>query len=159
VPKGPFDRDRCERLAEQQWVAREIILDLLPPEVAQLMKSADCGSREEVYDWVRVVTDKLLHLADVRAGSEMGDMPFVERAYCPACGGSTSSAYHQGFTVPGGLLKHLRGEQNAHECSVMRFFRVMELDHVSDPSWLDMRGRMKAANEAARSNKASKKPR
>jgi hypothetical protein len=31
---------------------------------------------------------------------------------------------------PGGLLKHLRGEGNAHECLIMRVARLAAQDHV-----------------------------
>lgn len=137
--------EHLERLELLVWAGYYALRRLLPDEVATLLCSAGCRSVEEVYRWRDRVTEQLLALAEPRPGPEMGDSPDTERAYCPACGGSVTSPYQEGFRLPNGLLNHLRGEHNLRECSVVKFFRLREIDLVNDPEYVKLIDRQRPA--------------
>lgn len=100
--------DRIRRLEDELYRARRTILDLLPPDIKEVVdRFWHLKTRREAHDWHTAVADAVIALP----------WPFAEetrysgtRAYCPLCKSGTSSPYEEGFKLPDGLRKHLLGE-------------------------------------------------
>lgn len=125
---------RIRDLEELIYLGQSSIESLLPEPIGDMLRSSRrCSTFAELVSWHDATTQKLLELADVRPGREMGDFPHLERAVCPVCGSGSAQPYVKGFRYPEGLLMHLRGERNARECQVIRFYRECAKDRLRNP--------------------------
>lgn len=119
----PVDHDKeIRRLQDALYRARMDIINLMPEVKRRLLEGwIFCGSARDADNWERWAVGGLIELAESRPGREMGDVPWARRAYCPLCGdGAQTSGYQQGFSVPVGLERHLRGSHRSMRCSVFR---------------------------------------
>jgi hypothetical protein len=99
---------RAAVLASRPWAVQELFLETL---VGSGFKSI-----EELRRWEGETVQRLLALA-----TPVFEHPsFGTEAICPACGGSPTSPYRDGFKLPEGLRRHLTGSYG-HRCTVMRF--------------------------------------
>ena len=108
-------------LKEELYMARSAIIELMPDDARKALSTYGCETWADLTNWMRNAADKITSVADARPASEMGEyMGSADRAVCPLCGhGSRNPHGHKGFVVPGGLIKHLTGDGNARQCSVM----------------------------------------
>lgn len=152
-------KEQIEKLKHeifQLWCALDKVL---PEAVSAILGSyRDCASPDDVWKWRRTIAEKILELATPRPDREMGDLlGSGERAYCPLCKGGTLSPYHEeGYRYPGGLLRHLQGEGNTHECLVMEVAVARARDYARDEHVQDMRRRF-AQMDTNRARKKGKR--
>lgn len=108
------------RLREELYMARETIIMLMGSEISDILMSYHyCSSEQECWDWRDVAADKIVQFAQLRPPQEMGDYDgLCSRAVCPLCGGSSANRYIRGFAFTEGLLRHLLGSYNVHQCRV-----------------------------------------
>ncbi len=98
------------------FVARENLLRLTDEEAySALGRYMANDDFEKLYEWRQLAADRVLAIADVRPGAEMGD-PRYPRALCPLCKGSVQARDVLGYAVPTGLRRHLLGEMNSEQC-------------------------------------------
>jgi len=112
------ESEQVQRLREELWRARHMIVDLMPEAMRDLLTSYHrCATREETHSWANsVVMQVVAHAVPIPqcVGSIVGD-----RAVCPLCGREGSDPYLRGFALPEGLRRHLVGFGNAQQCGVM----------------------------------------
>jgi hypothetical protein len=115
---NPYD-DIIRRLKADLYEARTAIVRLMAEDTQRLLTSYfSCESRQQTDAWEQSVADEIIESAEVlprTQGSYLSD-----RAYCPLCGGGSTSPYGSGFTVPEGLRRHLVGWGNTQQCDVMK---------------------------------------
>ena len=109
-----LDRE-FDRLKNELWCVRHDIVQLMPSEIAErLMSYYSCETRAQFFARWRETLRYVVGLAVADPAISY----LQERARCPLCKGGTSSAYQEGFTLPEGLLRHLEGHGNTHQCPV-----------------------------------------
>ena len=109
------------RLREEIYMAREVIIRLMGSEISDILMSySRCTSEEECWRWRYVTADTIVRFAYPRPPQDMGDRSGLSsRAVCPLCGGSSDNPFGlRGFAFDEGLIRHLLGSHNAHQCSV-----------------------------------------
>lgn len=100
---------RMERMREEMYLLRRAVLSLVPEPFRTLVDPPVNFTREEGRQWEYEVVEKIIRLVE----------PDVQgRAACPLCGALTQT-YGSGFTVPGGLERHLLGSHQSRRCDVM----------------------------------------
>ncbi|CAI8823485.1 hypothetical protein [Methylocaldum szegediense] len=113
----PYE-EKINALEDRLREARYTILNLVPKEAQEALKSyLSCESRQETYGWLDRTAETIVSLAQILA-PEKGSY-FSDRAYCPLCGGESTSPYERGFAVPEGLRRHLVGWGNTRPCAVL----------------------------------------
>lgn len=117
------------RLKDELFLARRALIDLLDTQ-GILAGYARCEDLDEVDEWRQKTTAALIKAAWVRPGEEMGD-PSSPRAICPLCRqGAITDRGAQGFSVPGGLRRHLLGELNSRQCRVFHAAEQLAWEHA-----------------------------
>lgn len=109
--------ERIRKLEDELYMARETIIELMPEKTQKILSSYySCKSSQEIRQWRDSVVEHIIGLAE-----PLPDHISIwqHRAICPLCGGSSTSAYSDGFTLPEGLRRHLIGFGNVRQCSVM----------------------------------------
>ncbi len=114
-------RDEMRRLETELFLARQTILDLLPVDRRKLLDASYyCDTMSDFDEWMLWAVRSLVDLAEKFPGEEMGGEPGTFRARCPLCGDGAMSPDVEGFQLPGGLVRHLRGTNGSARCGVMR---------------------------------------
>jgi hypothetical protein len=105
---------RVSQLEEELYSARRVTVELMPDELAKLLKSYhSCTSPEELLQWKIEVVERIVSLAEIEPEASY----FEKRGYCPLCKrGSIGSL--PGYKIPGGLEDHLWGGSHARRCPV-----------------------------------------
>ncbi|MFZ0792006.1 MAG: hypothetical protein WAM94_20525 [Chromatiaceae bacterium] len=135
-------------LKENLHNARSTILDLIPKDMAQLLRSySRCASREEADNWRYDVIEAIIERATLLPGGE-GEFFSRRRALCPLCGAGSHHTGEKGYAVPDGLRGHLESRGNVQRC------RVMEAAY--DLAARDWGTRFAAADQAAKAAKMAK---
>lgn len=110
-------RSQIRQLETELFLARETILSLIPSRLRDALKemsrAADWASLHAEMD---ACIDRVVALAEVRPGREMGDIK--DRAYCPLCGDGSQTPGLEGYGYPEGLSRHLAGSHRANQCRV-----------------------------------------
>ncbi|RQY03754.1 hypothetical protein DF118_32325 [Burkholderia stagnalis] len=149
-PKAPVYRqppslDRLEsenrRLRDELFLVRDSLIHLMDP---QDLLTGHLGVRDDVQldTWRRTALAAVMGSAQVRPGAEMGD-PSYPRALCPLCRqGAQGIRDVRGYSVPGGLRRHLLGELNSRQCPVFKAAEAIALENIYDikqgrpqPNW------------------------
>ena len=117
------ESDEVRRLRDDLFQARVTVLRVMPEPIRRVLETyIQCTSLEELIDWQRSTAEQIVKLAEARPAKEMGERSNIsDRAICPLCGEGTSWRGLPeviGFTVPDGLIRHLRGAQRAMPCAV-----------------------------------------
>lgn len=100
--------ERLKDTEERLFHAHNALRSVLPAAIYDLLTSDHkCLTRDDVWKWHDSVIESALKMAQII------QQPGSDRAYCPLCGGTTTSPYIQGFDFPNGLTVHLRGERRA----------------------------------------------
>jgi hypothetical protein len=106
-----------ERLKEDLYVARATLLEVLPEQFRQCLKSFRSVSTERDFDpWRGEVIEKIIELTEGGPENRFGE----RRAPCPLCNDEGSDYYLPGFKLDEGLRRHLSGSHKASQCSVTR---------------------------------------
>lgn len=135
------DKDRIRHLENELYRARRTIFDLLPPDITELAGSYyDLKTRHDAQQWEISLAEVVIRLAWPFAQETAYSEP---RADCPLCKRGTLGPYGEGFKLPEGLRKHLLGEGNAHQCSVMH-----EVFELAKQAWLPKAREAEAAEAA-----------
>jgi hypothetical protein len=98
--------------------ARSTIVDLMD---ARGLLDGYIGLEEhtDLLVWREKAVERVLAVADVRDGNEMGNGMYGDRALCPLCRRSANgSGRVRGFAFPEGLRRHLLGDYNCAQCEV-----------------------------------------
>ncbi|MFL2809614.1 MAG: hypothetical protein ACJ0DG_11290 [bacterium] len=104
----------------------DAIVDLLPKELKKYFEFGGdnnkyfkkCKTNAEVLKWENDLFKEICSISKVfQTGYYNGD-----RAFCPLCDRGSTAPYDEGFALPNGLEKHLRGS-GAYECSVFKVLR------------------------------------
>jgi len=104
-------------LETELFCARELIIDLVPDALQFILRAQiHIDSWKDFYAWQAWAVDGLLHAAHQVAFEQ----PFNGlRARCPICGGSAQTVYGgEGFSLPVGLTRHLKGSHGSRMCGV-----------------------------------------
>jgi hypothetical protein len=127
---NPYE-ETITRLRDELFQARWVILELMPEGAQKILHSfLDCESRQERANWKDIAADGIIALA--KPIQSQGPFQLVDRAYCPLCGGGSSSPYESGFTLDEGLRRHLLGWGNAHRCQIMEAAVLLARDYWHD---------------------------
>lgn len=119
---SPWSDDRFERLVAERDQLRYTVLNLAPERFRSLLSSYyRCETRSDLDHWFNDTIPKIVEMTEPLWAQ--AEWPYARRAYCPLCESGSSSSYEQGFALPEGLERHLRGASNTHECPVMRVAR------------------------------------
>ncbi len=102
-----YDRE-LGMLDWEVYETRRLVLHLLDPELSKMLQKYDFTS---IHDWREFVEAKTVDSAKPFEGTE--------RAMCPLCKDGPRIDPGQGFLVPGGLIRHLRGTHRFPRCQVM----------------------------------------
>jgi hypothetical protein len=115
------DKDkRIRGLEEALWLAHYRMINLMAYEKERILSGYHrVEDLSSAYLWLGEAADALIAMADAKPGFEMGDPGTRLRAVCPLCGDGAQTPYVEGFAVPIGLRRHLMGEYNSHQCTVM----------------------------------------
>lgn len=115
-----------QKLREDLWMLRYRLLNLLPPDIHQILKSyRDCSTRKETYQWLDRVAEEIVgHAKPMNSPMSWGG-----RANCPLCGRGADSPYEEGFSLPEGLRRHLIGFGNVHQCLFTEVAAYLARDH------------------------------
>ncbi|MFA5053790.1 MAG: hypothetical protein WC565_07015 [Parcubacteria group bacterium] len=89
---------------------QELVLDLMPDAIRAVLQTSMSSSFGAVHNWRRVVIPQVIGFAE---RDDSG------RARCPLCHVRPQQGFHDGFTLPGGLTRHLDGSHNFYRCGVM----------------------------------------
>lgn len=123
------------KLRSDLYMARLAIIELMPADVQSILTSYySCNSREETVRWVHSTAEKIVELADARPSEEMGDgRNLSPRAFCPLCGQESSTPFMlRGFAIPEGLLRHLLGSHNSHQCNVFKAAEALGREYLAE---------------------------
>jgi len=124
----PSTEEEIRRLKSDLWMARSTIVDLMPHEVASLLRGYySCASRQEGHAWMDGVIDALTERALKSAPPP--DRFGEQRGMCPLCGQGSSSPHVEGYSLPEGLRRHLVGWGNTVRCRVMETVSSLARDH------------------------------
>jgi hypothetical protein len=108
--------------------ARETIIHLVPPEFSEILDSYDrCESTADFRVWKETVAERIA--ANVPESSII-DTTISRRANCPLCQRATFGIYSDGFKLPLGLVRHLTGYGNVHQCEVTKAAFALGRDYV-----------------------------
>lgn len=140
--------EKLQALTNELWRARQAIIDLMPPAVAEVLSSYHCCTFEQKGAWQTETVEKLIDAAETLPTSES---PYFSerRARCPLCGSGSMSPYTEGFAVPEGLRRHLVGSGNAAQCEVMHAAAALARDYF--------REKFRAVEAAREAEKTAKK--
>lgn len=110
-----------EELEDELYLAYKTILELMPLHLQELLDTyGSLNSLEESMLWERSIINKVVDLA-VPLETPHKVTSFSDRAYCPLCGESAHNIYpEEGFTIPDGLKRHLKGTHNSVQCPIIR---------------------------------------
>jgi hypothetical protein len=107
---------KIQLLERDLYLARSAIVGLMSEPKQKILNSYYYWqTRQERYGWINEVAEEIIAMAEPVSGEH--SLYFSERAYCPLCGGGTSSPYESGFSLPEGLRRHLTGS-GASQCVV-----------------------------------------
>jgi hypothetical protein len=121
---SPNEREKLEHALDS---ARRTILSLLPDPVQDRLRSYyELHTWQDFHLWEHEIIEHFVENAFVLP--ETVDSFLGPRAYCPLCGSSSSGLYDQGFSLPEGLRRHLRGWGNIRQCDVLEHVFAMVLD-------------------------------
>lgn len=123
------------KLRNDLYMARLAIIELMPVDVQSILTSFySCNSREEAVHWIHNTAKKIVELADARPSEEMGDgRNLSPRAFCPLCGQESSTPFMlRGFAIPEGLLRHLLGSHNSHQCNVFKAAEALGREYLAE---------------------------
>lgn len=120
-----------EKLKEKLWFARNTIIDMLKEPFGDMFRSYySCRDRKEARQWER---DVITNVIETATKIEKTSQYCQDTAYCPLCGGGTSSYGGGGFTYPEGLRRHLEGHGGkTHQCSVAKEIFALAMDHWNE---------------------------
>ncbi|WP_086382306.1 hypothetical protein [Caballeronia sordidicola] len=115
------DKDKKIReLEEALWLAHYRMINLMAYEKERILSGYHhVEDLSSAYRWLGEAANALIKIADAKPGFEMGDPGTRLRAVCPLCGDGAQTPYVEGFAVPIGLRRHLMGEYNSQQCTVM----------------------------------------
>lgn len=123
------------KLRSDLYIARLAIIELMPADVQSILTNYyPCSSREDAVRWTHNTAEKIVKLADVRSSEEMGDgRNLSPRAFCPLCGQESSTPFMlRGFAIPEGLLRHLLGSHNSHQCNVFKAAEALGREYLAE---------------------------
>lgn len=127
--QSPLEKE-IEKLRQELSSANRTILDLMPPNIRQILDSYhSCTSTDSIHEWRVEAIEKLIRSAKILSREE--GSYWDERAYCPLCGDGSTSPYASGFKVPEGLRRHLDGYGNNSRCGVMVAARKLAEDYLT----------------------------
>lgn len=117
-------------------MARYTIISLVSPAAQKILRSYshDVASRAEVWEWAEKAALELTEICeDVQQPTLQGHPWGAPRAPCPLCRGETTSPYERGFAIPDGMVRHLLGTYNSHQCDVFKAAMELAFDRAEDP--------------------------
>lgn len=119
--------DLIKNLRDDLDQAHQTIVDLMPEDIQKLLNGYyHCQSESDTYSWQRDVIEQIIQKAiPLQPHSNYSS----DRAYCPLCGRGSSSGYENGFALPDGLSRHLRGDGNNRQCDVMAAAQALARDY------------------------------
>lgn len=100
---------RMDRMREEMYLLRRAILSLVPTPFREVVDPPYDFTQEEGRRWAHETIDRVIELVEPDTDG---------RAPCPLCGQVTQT-YGIGFSVPGGLERHLSGSHKSIRCDVM----------------------------------------
>lgn len=118
--------DRIRKLENDLYMARQVILDMLPEAVSAILRSYyQVKTRQESYQWRERVAEELVAFASPLPPQYgyNGD-----RAACPVCQSTGSGIQFEGYSVPAGVIVHLTGKRNSR-CAPMEEIYALARDH------------------------------
>lgn len=146
IPPAPHPlEEKVRKLEAELWEARDIIIGLMPPQYAELLRSySECKSTGEFHHWQdSVAADILARLPATAISDRYGSA----RANCPLCGSQTSGPYPDGFKIPKGLIQHLTGHGNATICEITEAAFALGRGYIERKFGEAERAAQKAAKE------------
>ena len=129
---------KIRRLEDELFFAREAIIHLVPPAAREvLIGHRRCQSREELLRWFPLAAETIVEMADAVPPPTCQGYPIDHaRAKCPLCGQGPESPYYQGYALPEGLTRHLRGTHRSRQCDVFGAAEALARNRLlSDYLW------------------------
>lgn len=128
--------------------ARHAIVELLPNEIRVLIERRfECNTRAETRAKVDEIVDVIVERSPRVVG--LNTDWSGERAWCWLCRAGSSGPYEQGFAIPEGLRRHLKGSYNAQHCIVMEQVEALLRDYFDsrflqkeEDEWRDRQARL-----------------
>lgn len=128
---------RIRRLENDLYFARQALIDLMPESAQSILNSyRSIKTHEDWWRWPTRAAEQIAEQAEEKAVQRTYQGYPIEspRAKCPLCGRGPQSFYDgsAGFALPDGLVRHLTGGHNAHQCSVFGAAHALAIRYVRD---------------------------
>lgn len=128
---------RIRQLENDLYRARHALIDLMSEPAQEVLTSyRSVKTQHEWWSWSSRAAHRLAEMAEGSAVQRMYQGYAIEspRAKCPLCGKGPQSFYdgYAGFALPDGLIRHLTGGHNAHQCPVFGAAFALARDYVLD---------------------------
>lgn len=114
---------RVRQLEEELSHARRTIVGLAPERFHDILEES---RRTNDPGWLRPLINRVVE--DALARSEVHPWSHTRQLPCPLCGRGSSFLYAQGFEIPVGLERHLKGSHRMPQCPVVAATLELKLE-------------------------------